>query len=89
MIKMTKDSMQTSFNKWAVPFGMLVSMCGGILWFAETSNDVKHLAKYVEKIENDTDDLKKEDKRINDRLGRMEGKLDIIVDHVKRRKDVR
>ena len=85
---MTKDSVET-FNKWGVPFGMLVSVAGGLLWFAETSNDVKHLSKYVEKIENDTDDLKAEDKRINDRLGRIEGKIDIIVEYVRRGKNAR
>lgn len=77
--------MDDLLGKWSTPFALATAISGGAAWLTTTRNDVQYLASQIETIQEDIDTL---NERANDkdrRLSRMEAKIDMLIDYMKRK----
>lgn len=73
-------------SKWSVPIGVLTSVMGGSAWLTTTHNTVEHIQAEAQEIKEDIREHKSNiyEKLYNQdqRLSRIEGKLDLLVDEM-------
>jgi predicted type IV restriction endonuclease len=78
-------------NKWSAPLGAMSILIGGVVWLTELHSIAKDNHDQILSIQMDLDNSKdKIEVRLNDleeRLARIEGKIDMLVEHRKRRID--
>ena len=72
--------------KWSVPLTMAASIFGGSAWLTTTHNMVEENTREIRELETDFKELTGEANKLNQRLGRIEEKLDFIVKMFERRR---
>lgn len=87
---MTRSSPTISevLNRWTGPLGMLSVLVGGVVWLTTLHGLSEQNARDIAELRATFDQNKNHiDGRLNDldtRLGRIEGKLDMLIDNRKR-----
>ncbi len=78
--------MDELLGKWSTPFALATAISGGAAWLTTTRNDVQYLASQVETIQVDLDKFNEKANDQDSRLSRMEAKIDMIIDYMKRQR---
>jgi hypothetical protein len=76
-------------GKWSTSIAVITTISGGAAWLTTTRNDVHHLSSKVIYMQKEMDTFVRDShhkRNINDsRLSRIEAKLDMILNHMKRK----
>lgn len=77
-------------GKWSTTIAVATAISGGAAWLTTTRNDVQYLSKKVLQLQTEMDMFVKDSHRqrnlYDSRLSRIETKLDMIIDHMKKGK---
>ena len=67
--------MTTLTTKSSLSFGVASLLAGGIIWLSETHSDVKAVQREVVELKQ----IRRDFIKIDERLSKIEGQLDIII----------
>ena len=80
------DDVLFFFSRWSVPLGVVTSLIGGSAWLTTLHSNVDHLQAQSVTLRQELVEQRKGIEGQDQRLSRMEGKLDSILDFIARRR---
>lgn len=76
------ETLLGSLDKLAVPISIFTALFAGSAWLSNLHNKVDNLTDSMKSIEVIRDASEKRDSEQDSRLARIEGKLDIVINHL-------
>lgn len=70
-------------GKWSTPLALATAIFGGAAWLTTIRSDVMHLQQEIEDVNSYIRESRLQESNQDDRLSRIETKLDLIVEYIK------
>lgn len=87
-----KRKMDNTFDflsRVSIPLGVATSIIGGSAWLTTTHNRVENLSEEVAYLRVELKEEGEKRQHSDSRLARMEGKIDIIIQDIQRRRNLK